>query len=180
MPTRSLPRPAPDDAASYYFTYIDQVPPGDVLEVLAGGVADTRRLLAGLDAAGEQHRYAADKWSVAEVIGHVLDTERVFGYRAFHIARGDAAPLPGMDQDAYAATAGAARRPLADLLDELAAVRDGNLRLFRGLDAEAWERTGTASGVVFRVRAIPFILAGHEIHHRRILAERYLPGLETA
>ena len=169
----TLPRPTPVDAAPYYFTYVDQVPPGDVLEVLAGGVAATRRAVAGLD---PHHRYAPGKWTVAEVIGHVLDAERVFGYRAFHLARGDAAALPGMDQDDYAATAGADGRPLADLLDELDAVRRGHLYLFRGLDAAAWERTGTASGAAFRVRALPFILAGHEIHHRGILAARYAGG----
>ena len=168
--TTTLPRPTPDDAAPYYFTYVDQVPPGDVLAVLAGGVAETRRAVEGLDA---HHRYAPGKWTVAEVIGHVIDAERVFGYRAFHMARGDAAALPGMDQDDYAATCGAAGRSLADLLDELDAVRRGHLHLFRGFDAAAWERTGTASGVSFRVRAFPFILAGHEIHHRGILAERY-------
>ena len=171
--TTTLPRPTPEDAAPYSFTYVDQVPPGDVLAVLAGGVAETRRAVDGLD---PHHRYAPGKWTVAEVLGHVLDAERVFGYRAFHMARSDAAALPGMEQDDYAATAGAARRPLADLLAELEAVREGHLHLFRGFDDEAWERTGTASGVAFRVRALPFILAGHEIHHRRILEERYRAG----
>jgi hypothetical protein len=172
--TTLLPRPAADDAAPYYFTYIDQVPEDDVLEVLAGGVAETRRCLAGVDSVGEGLRYAPGKWSLREVVGHVLDAERVFGYRAFHIARGDAAPLPSMDQDAFVRTAGAGNRPLADLLDELEHVRMGHLHLFRALDAAAWERSGIASDVRVRVRAVPFILAGHEIHHRRILVERYL------
>jgi hypothetical protein len=170
----TLPRPTTGDAAPYYFTYIDQVAEGDVLATLAGGVAETRRLLAGLDPEQEHHRYEPGKWSIREVIGHVVDAERVFGYRAFHVARGDASPLPGMDQDDYAATCGADRRPLAELLDELDLLRRGHLALFLGLDTEAWERTGTASGHAFRARALPFILAGHEIHHRRILAERYL------
>lgn len=170
-----LPRPTAADAAPYYSTYVDQVPAGDVLAVLASGVAATRRCLAGLDPALERHRYAPGKWSVREVIGHVLDVERVFGYRAFHIARGEATPLPSMDQDAFARTAGADDRPLADLFDELDHVRAGHLLLFRALDAAAWERTGIASDVPVRVRALPFLMAGHEIHHRRILAERYLP-----
>lgn len=169
-----LPRPTADDAAPYYFTYIDQVPEGDVLEVLASGVGDTRRCLAGIDRATEDHRYAPGKWTVREALGHVVDAERVFGYRAFHIARGDASPLPSMDPDAYARTAGADRRPVAELLDELEHLRRAHLLLFRGLDAEAWQRSGIASGVPVRVRALPFILAGHEIHHRRILVERYL------
>ncbi len=170
----TLPRPAPGDAAPYYFTYIDQVPAGDVFTVLAGGVAETRRLLSGLAPEREHHRYAPGKWTIREVLGHVIDAERVFGYRAFHMARGDRTPLPSMEPDDYAATAGAHRRPVAELLDELDHLRRGHLALFRGLDEEAWERTGTASGVAFRVRALPFILAGHEIHHRRGLAERYL------
>ena len=170
----TLPRPSADDAAPYYFTYIDQVPAGDVFAVLEGGVAETRRLLGGLEPEREHHRYAPGKWTVREVLGHVIDAERVFGYRAFHIGRGDRAPLPGMEPDDYAATAGAGRRPAAELLDELDVLRRGHLAFFAGLDAEAWERAGTASGVTFRVRALPFILAGHEIHHRRILAERYL------
>lgn len=169
-----LPRPAANDAAPYYFTYIDQVPDGDVLGLLATSLDETRRALAGLDAERETYRYAPGKWTLRDVVGHVLDAERVFGYRAFHIARADPAELPSMDQEIYARSARAERRPLAELLDELEAVRRGHLALFRGFDAAAWERTGTASGVVFRVRAIPFILVGHEIHHRRVLAEKYV------
>ena len=169
-----LPRPTAGDAAPYYSTYIDQVPDGDVFAVLEGGVAETRRLLAGLAPEREHHRYAPGKWTIREVLGHVIDAERVFGYRAFHIARGDGAPLPGMEPEPYAAAAGADWRPVAELLDELDLLRRGHLALLSGLDGEAWERAGVASGVTFRVRAIPFILAGHEIHHRRILAERYL------
>lgn len=172
----TLRRPTAEDAAAYYFTYIDQVPAGDVLEILEGGVGETRRLLAGLDTELEHYRYAPDKWTIREVIGHVVDAERVFGYRAFHMARGDRAALPGMEQDDYAASAGADRRPLGELLEELEHLRDGHLALFRSLSDEAWQRTGVASGVSFRVAAIPFILAGHEIHHRRLLAERYLAG----
>jgi uncharacterized damage-inducible protein DinB len=173
----SLRRPDAADAASYYFVYIDQVPEGDVLDVLARGVDETRRTLAGLRLEQESFRYAPGKWTIREVVGHMLDAERVFGYRAFHMARGDAAPLPGMEQEDYAATCGATHRPLADMLDELQDVRAGHLRLFRSFDEEAWERTGVASTNPFRVRALAFIVAGHEIHHRRILRERYLAAL---
>ena len=169
-----LPRPTTGDADPYYFAYIDLVPDGDVLEILARGVAETRRVLSGVPAERETFRYAPGKWSVRDVVGHVLDGERVFGNRAFHMGRGDPAPLPSMDQEIYAGTAGSDRRPLADLLAELDLVRQANLSMFRGFDAAAWERTGTASSKPFRVRSFPFILAGHEIHHRRVLAERYL------
>lgn len=170
----TLPRPTTGDAAPFYFTYIDKVPEGDVLAILAAGVAETRRVLAGIAPDRELHRYAPGKWTIREVVGHVIDAERVFGYRAFHVARGDASPLPGMDQDDYAASSGAGRRPLAELLDELDLLRRAHLALFRSLDADAWEHTGTASGMAIRARALPFILAGHEIHHRGVLAERYL------
>lgn len=169
-----LPRPSADDAASYYFTYIDKVPDGDVLTLLESSLEETLALLAGIAPDREPYRYAPGKWTVREVIGHVLDAERVFGYRAFHFARTDPAELPSMDQEVFARAAGADRRPLADLAAELEYVRRGHLALFRSFDAETWERTGVASGVGFRVRALPFILAGHEIHHRRILVERYL------
>jgi hypothetical protein len=169
-----LQRPGPEDAAPYYFRYIDLVPPRDVLALLAAGVAETRRALAMLGRDRETYRYAPGKWSVRDLVGHVLDSERVFGHRAFHIARGDAAPQPSMEQDDYVATAGADRRPLADLLEELDHLRRSHLSMFAGFDRAAWERVGTAAGTSARVRAFPFILAGHEIHHRRVLIERYL------
>ena len=167
-------RPTADDAASYYFTYIDRVPDGDVLAQLESGLGATRDLLDGISPGREGYRYAPDKWTVLDVIGHLVDTERVFGYRAFHIGRGDGAPLPGMEQDDYARNAGAERRRLHDLLDELEHLRRGHLRLFESFDDAAWDRCGLASGFRFRVSAIPWIMAGHEIHHRDVLSERYL------
>ena len=169
-----LQRPVPGDAAPYYFRYIDLVPQGDVLRLLAGGVAETRRALVKLGPDRETWRYAPGKWSVRDLVGHVLDSERVFGHRAFHIARGDAAPQPSMEQDDYVATAGADRRPLAELLEELDLLRRSHLAMFTGFDRAAWERVGSAAGNPVRVRALPFIIAGHEIHHRRVLLERYL------
>src|SRR5262249_23610276 len=121
-----------------------------------------------------RHRYASGKWSVREVGGHVIDGERVFSYRALRMARGDETPLASFDQDLFVARSGSDQRTLADLFDELAHLRAANLRLFRGLEPEAWERTGTASDCTFVVCAFPWILAGHENHHRRILFERYL------
>jgi uncharacterized damage-inducible protein DinB len=169
-----LQRPAPADAGAYYFNYIDQVPAGDVLALLAGGIAETRRVLAKIGPDRETYRYAPGKWSVREVLGHVLDAERVFGHRAFHIARGDAAPQPSMEQDDYVAAAGADRRPLAEIVEELDLLRRSHLAMFESFDAQAWNRVGTASGFSFRVRSFPFILVGHENHHRRVLAEKYL------
>lgn len=172
--TTSLQRPIADDAAPYYFRYIDQVPDGDVLEILSGSLAESRRALRGVGPERETYRYAPGKWTIRDLIGHILDTERVFGNRAFHVARGDRAALPSMEQDDYVAAARADRRPLSEILDELEFVRRGNLAMFRSFDREDWERVGTAAGVSFRARAFPFILAGHEIHHRQVLVERYL------
>lgn len=173
----SLTRPTTDDAAPYYFTYIDQVPDQDVLALLESNLTSTETLLAQFRGDHEHCRYAPGKWTVREVVGHLLDTERLFGARALHMARGCTGELPSMDPDAWVANAGAADRPLTDLLGELDLVRRGHLMMFRSFDTDAWERVGVASGLCFRVRAFPFIMTGHEIHHRRILAERYLPTL---
>lgn len=170
-------RPEAGEYAPCYAGYVEKVPEGDVLGTLERGVEETRDLLVGLPPSGETHRYADGKWSVREVVGHVADTERLFTFRALHIARGDPAELPSMDQQVWAEGSNAHARPLTDLLDELAAVRRAGLHLFRSLPPEVHDRTGVASGSRFTVRTFPWIVAGHEIHHRRILAERYLPGI---
>ena len=169
-----IPRPARDEYAPYYHTYVGAVPDGDLLEMLDESLEETLGLLGGIGEGGGGHRYAEGKWSVREVVGHIVDTERVMAYRALRIARGDRTPLPGFDQDPYVAAAGFDRRTLADLSDELAAVRAASVHLFRHLDDEALARRGTASGSEVTVRALAWIIAGHEMHHRRILRERYL------
>ena len=169
-------RPSPGEHEAYYSTYIDQVPEGDVLETLSTQVEVTLDLLASVPPEMEEHRYAPGKWSVREVVGHVIDAERTFVHRALTFARSDAGPLPGMDQDEYAAASNAAVRPLAELASELSAVRLSSLALFRGLPDDAWTRSGTASGFSFTVRCFPFIVAGHEVHHRKGLMEDYLGG----
>lgn len=169
-----LERPDPLEHESYYGLYIGRVPDGDVLEILEAQVGVTLDLLASVPPELEQHRYAAGKWSVREVVGHVIDVERVFTHRAFTIARGDPEPLAGMDQDVYAAESRAHARPLADLARELAAVRAATLALFRGFSDDVWTRTGVASGFSFTVRTFPYIIAGHELHHRVGLESHYL------
>jgi hypothetical protein len=111
---------------------------------------------------------------VKEIVGHLIDAERVFAYRALRMARGDATPLASFEQDDYVAASGSDRRRLADLVDEFAHLRLANLRFFEGLEPAAWERRGTASDNSFVVCAFPYLLAGHENHHRRVLTERYL------
>ena len=172
-------RPDPGEYEAFYAGYTELVPDGNVLRTLEEGWARTRALLDPLPQGAGARRYAEGKWSVREVVGHMADAERVFAYRALHMARSDPAPLPSMDQELWARGSGAAARPLADLLAELGAVREATLGLFRGLAPEALERRGVASGVEFTVRSVAWIIAGHEIHHRELLRERYLPAIEA-
>ena len=170
-----IQRPGPEEYAPYYGPYVENVGSGDVLETLGAELATTLALLAGASAEQERYRYEPAKWSVREVVAHLVDTERLFSYRALSFARGDGGPLPGVEQDQWVA-AGGDGAALADLAEELAHVRRATLSLFRRLDEAALARRGVASGVEFTVRAFPFIIAGHEIHHRSLLMDRYCLG----
>ena len=167
-------RPGVDEHAPYYGRYVALVPDGSIVETLGLQIAGTRALVAGLPEARARHRYAPEKWSVKEVLGHVADSERVFAYRALRIGRGDATPLPGFDEKEYAASAPFDARPLRDVIAELDSVRAATLTLLASLDERAWSRRGTANEVPVTVRALAWIIAGHELHHRAILRERYL------
>jgi uncharacterized damage-inducible protein DinB len=169
-----IPRPDASEYDPFYHRYVAAVPEGELLELLRTSLGETLALLDEVGEARAGHRYAPGKWSVREVVGHLADTERVMAYRALRIGRGDATPLPGFDENAYVAAAGFDRRRLDELADELAHVRVATLDLFGGMDGEALGRRGTASGAPVSVRALAWIVAGHEIHHRRIVRERYL------
>ena len=123
------------------------------------------------------YRYGRGKWSVKEVLGHVIDAERIFTYRALRFARGDSKPLHSFDQELYVGTGAFGHRQIADLAEEFSHVRAATVLLFGTLDEDAWRRSGIASENPVTVRALAYITAGHELHHRRILEERYLPGL---
>jgi DinB superfamily len=168
------PRPDRTEAAEYYFTYIDQVPDGDIRAILDAQLADALAFLGGISEDRSRHRYGPDKWSIREVVGHVNDTERVFAFRAFWFARGFDVPLPSFDQNVAAAVAGADARSLASHVDEFRAVRRATLALFHELPDDTWMRRGTASGKSFTVRAMAFIIAGHLAHHVTILRTKYL------
>ncbi len=171
---RSVTSVAPSEYDPFYETYVSRVPEGDIVEILSGQIADTLRLLGSVPPELEEYRYGPDKWSVREVVGHMIDTERTFTFRALAFARGDGASLPGMDQDEYAAGSNAGERFLAELGAEFFTVRTATVALFRGFSEEAWSREGVASGCSFTVRSISFIIAGHEIHHRTGLEENYV------
>jgi uncharacterized damage-inducible protein DinB len=167
-------RPSPEEHAPYYSRYIELVPGEDPLRALREGAEETRRLLEPLPESRADTRYAEGKWSVKEVLVHVADTERVFAYRALRFARRDETPLPGFDENRWVAGLSMSGRTLPSLGDELRSVREASLALFGNLDEEAWDRSGLANDVRMSVRAAAWVIAGHEIHHRNILRERYL------
>jgi uncharacterized protein (TIGR03083 family) len=167
-------RPDGGEYAEFYAKYVARVPDGDIVAILATQIDDTLALLRELSDDQAGGTYGPGKWSVKEVVGHVADAERVFAYRMLRIARGDATPLPGFDENAYVPTADFNARPLASLLAELVAVRRATVALLAGLPDDAWTRTGTASNAVVSVRGAAWITAGHELHHREILVSRYL------
>lgn len=172
-----IPRPDASEHLPYYSRYIDLVPDGDLLQTLRAQLDDTLALVRGLDEEQGGHRYAPEKWSIRDVLQHVIDTERIFAYRATRIARGDTTPIEGFDENTYAAAANADRRTLANLADEWEHVRHGNLLFLASLDDEVLARRGTANNAEVSVRALAWIMAGHERHHVALLRERYLPGL---
>ncbi len=168
--------PAATEYAPFYAGYVDRVADGDILETLATQPTEVRRFAASVPAEREGHRYAPGKWSVREVLGHLGDGERVFGYRALRFARGDETPVPGFDENVYIARSGYDGWPLAELVAAWAAQRESNLAVFRHLDDDAWLRMGTANGQPVSVRALAYLLAGHVAHHLTILRERYEVG----
>jgi hypothetical protein len=169
----TIARPQPGEYAPYYDRYISLVPGEDILDTLDQQRRQTMMLLCGRDDEDGDFRYAPDKWSAKEVLGHVCDTERIFAYRALRISRGDATPLAGFEQDDYVRDGPFAQRPLADLVEDFIAVRRATLSLLRNLDEAAWMRRGIANKNEVTVRALAYIIAGHELHHRRILEEKY-------
>lgn len=174
MTAALIARPGTDEYAPYYGMYIGKVPDGDLRAMLASQLVETLALIRSIPESRGGHRYAPDKWSIKGVLGHLADSERIFSYRALRIGRGDTTPLPGFEQDDYVPMGNFDARTLRDLADELAAVRQATLHLFAHLDQAAFERRGTASGKPVSVRALAYIIAGHELHHVGILKTRYL------
>jgi DinB superfamily len=167
-------RPDRQEAAEYYYTYIDKVPDGDITGTLREQRAAMLASLREVSEKRADYRYAPDKWSLREVLGHITDTERVFAFRAFWFARGLAEPMPSFDQDVAVRGAGLGTRPWVSLVDDFDAVRGATLTLVEGFSDEAWGRHGTASGNPVTVRALAYIIAGHAEHHLRLIRERYV------
>ncbi|MCP4205380.1 MAG: DinB family protein [bacterium] len=170
-------RPETSEYDPFFSTYIDQVPDGDILSILAESLEKTMTLLATCPEDQERYRYDPGKWSIREVVGHISDAERLYAYRTLHLARADPSPLPGMNPLVWAGSSNASDRPLSHLVEELAAVRAATVRLMSSFDEATWRATGVAGGRPFTVRSLAYVIAGHEIHHRSVLEERYLDGI---
>jgi hypothetical protein len=167
-------RPQLNEAASYYFTYIDQVSSDDIVAALHDQLDEGLAFLSGVSEEKSLRRYASDKWSIRQVMGHVNDTERVFLSRALWFARGFQEPLPSFDQNVCVENSEADKVSWASHIEEFRAVRLASLAFFRNLPEEAWDRSGIASDNPFTVRALAYITAGHAGHHLAIIRERYL------
>lgn len=167
-------KPGPGEVASFYLRYIEAAPWSTLDAALEGSWHEFERLLQGIPPELEGHAYAEGKWAIRQLVQHVLDTERVMAYRALRFARRDATPLPGFAEDDWAREADASQRGLAELTDEGRALREATRHLFRGLTEAQGLRTGTANGSPMSARGAGWVIAGHMMHHARILNERYL------
>ena len=166
--------PEPGEYGNFYSNYIRKAGSGSILDTLEEHLHSLPAFFESLPADKWEYRYAPGKWSIKDLLQHLIDGERVFSYRALRIARGDTTPLPGFDENQFALAAGADRRSPASLLEEYRAVRQATLLLFRQLSPAEWHPKGLASENPVSVRALAFIIAGHEIHHLDVIKERYL------
>ncbi len=176
----TLPRPAADEAAPFYHGYIAHVVGENIGEQLVSQLAGLERLFAGLDDGAALARYAPGKWSIKEILGHLADVERIFAYRLLRVARGDATPLPGFDENAYVPAGRFDERPLGMLLSEFRAVRVSSAALLAGIPQSGWSERGQASGHPITARALAYIIVGHVAHHLGVLRDRYGLGAGAA
>jgi hypothetical protein len=174
MTTLTIPRPKADEHSPYYARYIDRVPDGDLIALLRDQLMDTVALLRGVPADREDFAYAEGKWTIKEVVGHIIDVERVMAYRALTFARNDATPLPGFDENSWVPAGNFGARTLTDLVEELQLVRAATVHFAKNLDDAMLARRGLANGQGVSVRALLYIIAGHERHHLALFRERYL------
>lgn len=167
-------RPSLEECNEFYHGYLSQVPEGDILELLEGQRSRMKEMFIGISEGKSEYRYAPEKWSIKEMIGHLADAERVLGYRVLRFVRNDATPIPGFEQDDYVASGRFGARDFSDIAEEFDLLRRGNLVLFSSFTDEDFGKVGTASGFPFSVRSLVHIIAGHCTHHRKVLSERYL------
>lgn len=168
-----MTRPAESDYPRSHASYVALVPEEDILAAMEQQSSETQKLLASLDETRAAYRYAEGKWSIKEVIGHVIDGERIFGYRALAVARGEAQPLPGYDENIYVQNASFESWKIGDLAEWYALSRRANIVFFRNLPPEAWQRRGNANASPVSVNGLAYVIVGHERHHLNVLRERY-------
>jgi hypothetical protein len=171
-----MQRPLETEYAPSFQGYVAHVTEDEILPVLRSQIDELDLLFDRVTPERETYRYAEGKWSIREVVGHLIDGERVFGYRALCVARGETQNLPGFDENEYMLAAPYDRIELEDLLREFRLVRLSNIAMLRNFDEAAWTRTGTANGALISVRALAFIMAGHVRHHMGVLRDRYQIG----
>jgi hypothetical protein len=169
-----IARPVSDDMPAYYQRYVNTVKESELLDALENSLRNSLSLFASIGKEKESFRYAADKWTVKEVVSHIVDCERIFAYRALRFSRRDSTSLPGFNENEYTPNANAAGRSLEQIVDEYTAVRHASIALFKYLTPEMLDFRGTANGSAITSRSIGWIIAGHNSHHCNILQERYL------
>jgi hypothetical protein len=169
-----MSRPEKTEYAEYYETYVSLVDENDIVSALQNQLAEIENLFAGIAEEKGAYAYAAGKWSIKQLVGHLIDGERIFSYRAFRFSRADRTALASFEQDDYIAHGNFNQRPLKDLIEEFSLVRRATNILFKNLSADAWSRTGTASEAEVSVRALAYIMVGHVRHHANVLQTRYL------
>ena len=169
-----MSRPEKSEYDPYYERYVSLVENDTILDTLGAQPIKLNALFSGMPEKRGEFRYAEGKWSIKELLGHLIDGERMFAYRLFRISRGDETPIEGFEQDGYIENAHSDERPFSDLLNEFSLLRQANMLFFKNLTLDAWGRVGTANNAKVSVRALVYIMAGHIEHHLAILKERYL------
>jgi hypothetical protein len=172
-------RPAASEYNPRYSRYIDLVPEADLPKALAMQIEETGALLGAISEATADTRYAPGKWTIRQVVGHIVDTERILGYRLLCFARGDEAILQLADQELYVRNGGFGRYSIGELLDEFSLIRRSHVSMLRHLPPEAWDRTGKVSDFLFSVRALGYMMLGHERYHLGIIQRQYLKGAQS-
>jgi hypothetical protein len=171
---KMLKRPSKNEYPEYYVPYVDLVPEGDLVELLKENLEKTVSLFEGISEEVSLNRYAPGKWSIKEVLGHITDTERIMSYRLLRVGRGDQTPLAGFNENDYVHAAQTNNLSVKTILEDFKAVRTATITLIQNLPNEAWENKGNANGTEITTRAIAYIIAGHQMHHCKIVEERYL------
>ncbi|MEO8069591.1 MAG: DinB family protein [Flavobacteriales bacterium] len=167
-------KPEPNEAAAYYFKYIQRADGVSLHHALGHASAILHKTLEGVKADKMEYRYAEGKWTIKDILQHLIDSERVFAYRALRFARQDGTDLPGFDENEYVASSSTERRSLADLFEEHDLVRSATEKLFESFSPDMLLRQGKANGENVSVRALGWIIAGHAVHHAGVIRERYL------